>query len=416
MLRFEIGSLVRRSRFRPFLLGGVAALLFSGGATSEVKPVPEDVRSVAHSGNRFAIDLYARLAAEAGGDNLFFSPASISTALAMTSAGARGQTAAEMKQVLHLALVDEQLHPAMGSLARTLGASRQGCELSIANALWGQRGYPFLSEFVSRVGKHYEAGLKEVDFREATEQARVEINDWVEERTRQRIKDLIPPDGLDTRVRMVLTNAIYFKGTWETQFDSEQTRAEAFHLESGRSVDVDMMRLANQRFPLLVEKRFRAVELPYEGNRVSMVVLLPEPGVGLAELESELTLDNLDDWLGRMAPRKLDALAIPRFKMTRRYGLAPHLAKLGMPLALSSKADFSGMSSAGDLFVSDVLHEAFVEVNEEGTEAAAATGVVVRTTSFAPPLIFRADRPFLFLIRDRDTGSILFLGRLTDPS
>jgi len=361
----------------------------------------------------FALDLYAEL--RSGEGNLFFSPLSISTALAMTYAGARGDTAKEMGTVLHIPAQDKNVHGSFGALVRQLNDlnGTGGCEVSIANALWGQRGYRFLREFTNLVSDNYDAGMREVDFA-ASEAARRTINDWVAQETRDKIQDLIPPGVLDAMTRLVLTNAIYFKGNWVEQFDKKLTKGAPFLCGSGTKVPVPMMH-KTAHFGYLAGKGFQALELPYKGEALSMVVFLPEKADGLSAFERSLTPANLDGWLKSLRKREV-SVYLPRFKTTVRFELRPTLARMGMPLAFSNAADFSGMDGTHDLFISNVIHKAFVDVNEEGTEAAAATAVVMALKGISePPPVFRADHPFVFLIRDRKSGSILFLGRVVNP-
>ena len=383
--------------------------------------VDKKVASVAESNNGFAFDMYARLAgivAEKDG-NLFFSPSSIVTALAMTYGGARGETAAEMKKVLHFQLDDTELHPAMGKLAKALNYKEKGLKLSIANALWGQQDYKFLDSFIELNKKNYEAGLKDVDFKTKTEETRQLINKWVEQKTNNKIKDLIPKGLLDPAVRLVLTNAIHFKGTWHVKFDKKNTKKEKFHVTEKKSVQIDTMKMKKPNLKYLRAKGFKALELPYEGKKMSMVLFLPDKIDGLAEFEKSFTLENVKKWLPRMWEQKIQEVAIPKFTMTREFSLAKVLAEMGMPTAfVYPKADFSGMDGTRELYIAAVLHKAFVDVYEEGTEAAAATAVVMRAGSARPPepKIFKADHPFAFVIRDNKTGAILFMGRVTDPT
>jgi serpin B len=365
----------------------------------------------------FALDLYARL--KEGPGNLFVSPFSVSTALAMTYAGARGRTAQEMADVLHFELPQERLHPIMGELVRALNVDTapEGCQLSVANALWGQAGCRFLPSFLDLTVAHYGAGLHEVDFAGATEEARLTINRWVEEKTREKIVNLIPRGMLDPLARLVLTNAIYFKGAWQSPFNEKITRDAPFTLLDGGKVDAPMMHQTS-KFGHFRGRGFQALDLPYAGKRLSMVILLPDDTDGLPELESSLTEANLTTWLAGIQQEEV-VVAIPKFKMISQFELARDLAAMGMPTACSDAADFSGMTGARDLFISKVLHKTFVEVGEEGTEAAAATAVVMALTAAPAPreqILFRADHPFLFMIRDLHTGSILFLGRVMDPT
>ena len=368
---------------------------------------------MAHQNTAFGVDLYGRLLRAHPG-NLFLSPFSVSSALAMVYAGARGKTAAEMAKVLHFPEGATEVHAAMGALIRGLnaGAKKGAYELAIANALWGQKGAGFLPEFLKLVKTSYEAGLTELDFRHHSEQCRATINQWAADHTHGRIKDLIPPHGVDSSTELVLTNAVYFKGKWEKPFETSLTRPADFFVTPERKVSVPMM-YRNERFGYMDGGSFEGVELPYTGGDLSMVALVPKSHDGLKDLEASLTAAKLEQWLTKLTPTKL-GLFFPRFKMTREAELATALTALGMPSAFR-QADFSGMTGKRDLFLSKVFHKAFVEVNEEGTEAAAATAGVMTRAAVARPLLVRADHPFLFLIRDRKSGSVLFLGRLTQP-
>ncbi len=395
------------------LLAGLAAvlLLASLGSAAD-KP---EVNAVVQGNDAFAFDLYTHLAGKPG--NLFCSPYSLSTALAMTYAGARGETAAEMARTLHFPRQQQDLHPAFARLIQELDGKGQArpFELHIANALWGQKGYPFLPEFLALTKANYGSGLREVDFVNATNEARRTINQWVEQETKQKIKDLIPPDVLNRMTRLVLTNAIYFKAPWQSPFSEHATKPEDFRVTAGQNVTVPMMHQA-ERFNYLDGGTFQLLEMPYRGGAQSMLVLLPKKVDGLAEFEKTLTVKSLEAWLSKSRPQQVK-VAFPRFKITQEFELNKTLAAMGMPQAFSERADFSGMDGRRDLAISNVLHKAFVDVNEKGTEAAAATGVVVGRLSAptAMPQEFRADHPFVFLIRDVRTGSILFLGRVANP-
>ncbi len=393
------------------LVLAVTACFPAAARLEEPAKAPEG--TAADSVNDFALDLYARLRGEEG--NLFFSPHSISTALAMTYAGARGETARQMADVLSFHAEGERLHLGFGELQRSLAAGKEekGYELTVANALWGQKGYGFLKEFLELTGKHYGAGLREMDFRGAAEDARKTINSWVEEKTRDRIKDLIKPGVLNSMTRLVLTNAIYFKGDWARQFDEKATRDAPFWLTQEKKADVPMM-FHRARFKYAEMDSLQCLELPYVGEELSMVVLLPKERTGLGKLEASLNRENLERWVGRMHRMKV-SVHLPKFKLTRQFQLGGTLKAMGMTDAFSDRADFSGMNGKRDLFISAVIHKAFVEVNEEGTEAAAATAVVIQVTSIQPETVFRADHPFIFLIRDTRSGAILFMGRVSDP-
>ncbi|MCK5800945.1 MAG: serpin family protein [Deltaproteobacteria bacterium] len=398
----------------------VLSFVFAGISTPAGARGARPGSAVVVKGNsHFALDLYASLAADKKHKekNLFFSPFSISTALAMTAAGARGQTAEQMAKVLHLEVADAKLHAAFGATLKALRAASRsrGNALAIANGLWGQKGYPFLKTFRALVSRHYSAGLRGVDFKKAPESARRTINAWVEGKTRHKIKNLIPPHVLNALTRLVLTNAIYFKGAWTTKFAQKKTRPRPFHLSSGNSVRVPLMQV-KARFGFAKDEFFQVLELPYKGKKLSMVVILPRRGVGLPFLEKKLSASWLRKKLQRVRRQKVKVF-FPKFKMTSALRLGDKLKALGMPLAFSNQADFSGMTRRPELKISKVIHQAFLDVNEEGTVAAAATAVVMKLRGGRPPAepTFRADHPFVFLIRDRASGSILFLGRVMDP-
>ncbi len=382
------------------------------GATA----VSQDLRNLAEDNNRFALDLYARLRAEKSA-NLFFSPSSISTALAMTYAGARGETAEQMAKVLHLRGPQEKLHAAFGDLRRLWNAERreQGYRLSVANRLWGQQGFHFLPEFQAITRERYGAELAPVDFARHAEDARLQINGWVEEQTQGKIRDLIAPGVLDAMTRLVLTNAIYFKGDWTAPFRKESTQPAPFHVSASMTTDVALM-AQFESFRFWAGDSLKVVELPYGEGDLAMLVLLPDQIEGLPALEARLTADNLSRWQSGLRKQKV-RVSLPRFTLTSQFELADVLRAMGMTRLFSAReADLSGMSSEEELSVSAVIHKAFVDVNEEGTEAAAATAVGIRTAAMiAEPPVFRADHPFVFLIRDNRTGSILFLGRLVNP-
>ena len=376
--------------------------------------VSEDVMSLARSNRQFALDLYARLRSN-GAENLFFSPVSISTALAMTYAGAAGQTRDEMAGTLRFDLAEERVHRALAALIETLGETENNAyELNIANRLWGQQDFDFRGEFLETTRQQYGAELAQVDFVRQADAVRQQINRWVEERTRGKIQDLIPAGALDHLTRLVLTNAIYFKGQWAHPFDEGATREAAFHAP-GREIQVPMM-YQKEHFRYGEHADLQVLEMPYAGEHLSMVILLPKSVDGLGEFEERLTMENLDRWL-KLGRREVEVY-LPRFQLTSEFQLNAALAQMGMPSAFDpDTADFSRMSDQDDLYLTAALHKAFVEVTEEGTEAAAATGIVVGVTALPPPpVVFRADRPFVFLIRDNRTNSILFLGRLTNPS
>ncbi|MGD0551886.1 MAG: serpin family protein [Sedimentisphaerales bacterium] len=392
----------------------VAVLLAS--MTNSVKAaIDPNQQTIVSGNNNFALALYGKLENQQG--NLFLSPYSISTALAMTYAGARGQTEKQMAEALCFAPAkNEQFHKTFGEIIKQLNASGEkgSYELVVANALWGQKDYKFLPEFLTLVRKNYGGDLQQVDFAAQTEEARKTINAWVESKTKDKIKELIKPGMLDSMTRLVLTNAIYFKGKWASPFKPERTQDSPFVLLDGQKVNVPTMNQTG-RFGYMEANDIQALEMPYVNNDLSMVILLPKQADGVKGLEKELVSDNLTGWLARIHKREVQVF-FPRFKMASEFGLGKVLSAMGMPDAFSGKADFSGMTGNRDLFISAVVHKAYIDVNEEGTEAAAATGVTMKLTGIGtPPPVFRADHPFIFLIRDNQTGSILFLGRVANP-
>lgn len=382
------------------------------------KATAEDKTAVARDSNQFALDLFGKLDKQA---NLFFSPSSISTALAMTYAGARGQTAEQMAKVLHLNLNSERLHPAFATLSWEMQGQGKpsGCRLNIANALWGHKDTTFLPDFLQRVKDNYGAGLQQVDFSKI-EDARRTINDWVAQQTADKIKDLLHPGDITRDARLVLTNAIYFKGDWQRPFKGDATFDQPFHVTPSKDETVRMMHQTTEFLHFTDEdKTFQLLEMPYKDSELSMVVLLPAKVDGLAELEKKLDAESLAQWLHKTTPTEV-VVTLPKFTTRSRLPLADRLVAMGMATAFrSEEADFTGMTQdKPPLFLGTVIHEAWVDVNEKGTEAAAATAVGLKASA-APvqrqPVVFRADHAFLFLIRDTRSGTILFLARLSNP-
>jgi serpin B len=375
------------------------------------------VRAVARSSNAFALDLYARLKSADG--NVCFSPISVSTALTMASAGARGETARQMASVLRSGLPPEKRHGATAALAALLTAGGRDYRFDMANRLWGQTGVPFRPEFLGLTRNRYGAELARLDFRRPAE-ACAAINGWVERQTQGRITDILSPDGLDPDTRLVLTNAVYFKGAWADPFEEPDTTEVSFRLVGGGAVSAPLMRQTGEyRYAEAGGETngLQLVELPYLGRDLSMVVLLPRR-VGAGPLELKLAAANLGRWVSGLKYRRV-AVSLPRFRTTSTFHLSDTLSEMGMPLAFAREADFSGMTDAERLYVGSVAHKAFIEVSERGTEAAAATAVEMKAVSAEPPeepVEFRADRPFVYLIRDVRTGVVLFLGRVADPT
>ena len=386
--------------------------------------VQESDLSEAVAGNSgFAFDLYQALRGGADGSarqNLFYSPYSISVALAMTYAGARGDTERQMADVLKFALSQERLHPALNALDLLLASRGQGLEsaeeeqsfkLNLVNAIWGQTGYEFLPQFLDLLAQNYGAGLRLLDFARAPDRSRIAINDWVSEETAKKIEDLLPPDAITSDTVLVLTNAIYFNAKWKSPFDPGATREGAFHLLDGKEVSVPMM-TQMARFRYAEGDGVQAIELPYAGDELSMVILLPAEGQ-FESFADTLDAEWADSFLRRLQVQHLQ-LTMPKFTFESGFQLKDTLSAMGAPEAFTSAADFSGMDGSRTLFIGDVYHKAFVAVDEAGTEAAAATAVVMQKAMAGSQVTI--DRPFVFLIRDIQTGALLFLGQVVDPS
>ena len=379
-----------------------------------------ELTTLASGNSAFAFDLYQAFRDKDG--NLFYSPYSISLALAMTYAGARGETEKQMADTLHFTLPQDRLHLAFNSLDLELsqrgkgakGKDGEGFRLNIANAIWGQKDYHFLATFLDVLAENYGAGLRVLDFTKEPEKSRIVINDWVREETEGRIKDLLPPGSVGPPTSLVLTNAIYFNAAWQYPFEENATRDGLFHLLQGGEVSVPMMGQAKS-LGYAESEGYQAVELPYDGRELSMVILLPQAGK-FETFEKSLDARQVDAIIKNLGSSQV-ILTMPRFEFASGFRLGATLAAMGMPDAFSGNADFSGMTGNRDLSISDVVHKAFVSVGEAGTEAAAATAVIMPTA--APPgatVEVTIDRPFIFLIRDIKTGAISFVGRVVNPS
>jgi serpin B len=382
----------------------------------------EELAELAAGNSAFALDLYQQLASQEG--NLFYSPYSISSALAMTYAGAEGNTAEEMAAVLHFLENEDQLHAGFNALDQYLEGlaemdipEDQGdpFQLNIANSIWGQKDFSFEEQFLNTLAVNYGAGLRLLDYIQAPEESRQTINQWVSDQTKKKIQDLIPEGAITTDTRLVLSNAIYFKATWMETFEESLTEDSIFYGLDGEEIDVEMMSTGSDAsYAYYQGDGFQVVALPYVGGQVSMLVIIPDEGT-FKEFEAGFSSEQLDEIVSKMTYSPI-ALKFPKFEFESEISLAQTLAAMGMPEAVSTAADFSGMTGDKDLFISDVFHKAFVGVDEEGTEAAAATAVIMSLTS-APmdPLQLTVDRPFLFAIREHQTNSILFMGRLVSP-
>ena len=404
----------------------------SGAEVSSVRAeVPRDLAprvdeadfvTLAADNAAFAFDLYRAL--RGGEGNLVYSPYSVSTALAMTYAGAAGETARQMAETLRYTLPQERLHPSFNALGLLLDErnltfkdadleqEQTGVQLDVASALWGQVGFPFKAPFLETMARNYDAGVQQVDFENTPEPARQAINQWASDRTRGKIQDIIPPGAIRPDTRLVLANAIYLHALWEHRFDERSTHEAPFYLLDGSQVLAPMMR-QTETLRHDEGEGYQAVELPYMGDQLAMLVILPSKGQ-FAEFESSLDAGRLRAIRDVLAPAYIN-LGLPRFEVESNLPLSQTLKGMGMPEAFSEAADFSGMSDV-PLSISDVLHKAYILVNESGTEAAAVTTVIVGVTSLPPdPKELTIDRPFLFVLYDRQSGAVLFVGRVLNP-
>lgn len=388
------------------------------------------VQEVADANNEFAFEMYSELDKEEEG-NIFFSPYSVSAALAMTYEGAKGQTADEMKSVFHFP-ESGVLRPNFAAIYNDINRGSDAFQLRTGNALWVQQDFPLLEDYTGTVEKYYGGKAANLDFVGEPEESRQTINSFIAEQTSNRIRDLLPPNSINPMVRLVLTNAIYFKGTWKWQFDQSDTREQDFRITPGNVVKAQMMHMEPEKATLNYADTgdMQILELPYKGGKISMLILLPKQGEyfdrgtgGTITYENtlediELSLEKLDEYKSQMREMNLGSISIPKFEFDTKYtGMAETLKSLGMPTAFDSgSADFSGMTGGRDLFISKVIHQAYVKVDEQGTEAAAATAVVMELTAIMPGDSFIADHPFIFIIQENGTGNILFMGRIVDPT
>jgi serpin B len=385
----------------------------------------DSTKAVADANNRFALDLYSRLAkdGEYTGSNIFFSPFSLSSAFAITYEGAREQTAEEIQSVFYFPANDSLRREGFSVLNAGLNNGDSRYSLRTANALWAEKTYPFLTEYTGTAERSYGAKTTNLDFKGHTEESRITINSWVENKTEDRIKDLIPAGAIDPLTRLVITNAIYFKGDWVKRFDKNQTTDAEFRMAPGKTVKIPLMQRTDEDAEYLYaeNKDLQMLSMPYEnttGKKLSMIVLLPKAD-SLSMTEDSLSIETLSV-LQQSATSRRVMVYFPKFTLETKYSLPDTLGAMGMPTAFTDRADFSGMDGTKNLLINDVIHQAFVDVNEEGTEAAAATGVVMRLAvapvNPEPVPVFRADHPFIFIIQDDETGAILFMGRVINPT
>ena len=388
-------------------------------------PVSDSEKRVADANNRFALDLYSNLKKdpECSGDNLFFSPFSISSALAITYEGARGTTADEIRNVFHFPTDDSVRRRGYSEITAGLNAWRAGYTLRVANALWAEKTYPFLPDYVNTAQVYYHANAMNLDFKNHVDNSCYTINTWVEDQTNHKIRNLIPRGSINPLTRLLITNAIYFKGTWVKQFYKNNTREDDFRTSPGKTVRVPMMQRTDKDAVYKYEEteNLQLLEMPYthrrSGRELSMLVILPKDE-NLMTAENSLRYQELSDIRKSLNSRRVDVY-FPKFRLETEYRLPSTLVAMGMPTAFSIAADFSGMDGIFNLFISDLIHKAFVDVTEEGTEAAASTAEYTEALAvpLRPPIpVFRADHPFIFIIQDTESGNILFIGRVVNPA
>ncbi|MDI3543973.1 MAG: serpin [Candidatus Woesearchaeota archaeon] len=386
-------------------------------------------QEVVNAINQFAFDLYYQLEQSESG-NIFYSPYSIFSALAMTYEGANGETADEMESVLHFPEVDT-LRANFAAIYNNINKEDKEYELRTGNALWVQQDYPLLEDYLDIVERYYGGKATNVDFVRETEKSRQTINSFIEEQTNGKIKDLIPEGALNELTRLVLTNAIYFKGNWEWEFDKSETREKDFKITPNEVVKTQMMHMDPDKteFNYAELEKLQILELPYEGENISMLILLPKQGetydyenetvivYNYTIEDIELSAEKLNEYKVQMKETKLDSISVPKFEFDTKYFMKEVLNAMGMQSAFSSDADFSGIDGTRNLFINQVIHQAYVKVDEEGTEAAAATAVGMVESAMPRNMnIFNADHPFVFIIQEKETGAILFLGKVVNPT
>ena len=401
------------------IIGLIILTLFLTGCSVTAKVMddsqaaPAGINQVAAANNQFAFEMYSELS---NNENVFFSPYSISSAMSMVYEGARSQTAEEIQSVFHFPADDITRRSSYASLYNEINKKDKEYKLNTANALWAQQDYPFLQNYLDIINQYYGGETTNLDFITQPEQSRQIINNWVEEQTNNKIKNIIPQGAINDMTRMILTNAVYFKGEWIWKFKKRDTKERDFYIAPETHVKVDMMFLDSDkpRLNYMENELLQMIELPYQGEELSMLILLPINKT-THYLEQNLTLGNFNSWKSEMRERSIPVY-IPKFTFETEYSMSSTLSDMGMPAAFKwPGADFSGMDGTDLLYIDKVIHKAFVEVNEKGTEAAAATAVMMAMASAEPMEIFNADHPFIFLIQQKETGNILFMGKVMDP-
>ncbi len=407
------------------LVSIIASLIVISGCAGPAPPQPNwnagSANPYADASNLFGYSLYGELSKASGNGNLVFSPYSISSAMTIAYEGARGKTADEMAAAMHLPSDKETLRSSFAGLYGKLNSAGSGAELRAANAIWVHNDYQVKKDYLAVLQNAYAAEATNLDFSSGT--AEGTINSWVADRTNQKIKGLIPAGMLSPKMPVVITNAVYFKGRWLQEFDREKTREDDFALVSGEKANVMMMQriYGENRTEYAEDPDAQVIELPYYGEKLGMVLVLPKAqgASGISAVERQIGRGKLSQWRSSLSPQKV-TLFIPKFKIEQTYVLADALSRMRMATAFSDDADFGNMTAANNLKISQVIHKVYVDVNEEGTEAAAATAVLMGITSAGPGMeeqirLFRADRPFFFAIVERESGAVLFLGKVMDP-
>lgn len=402
------------------LFGSLALLVISLLFLSSIV-FAQDVNNVVTANNQFAFELYSKYKSKDG--NIFFSPYSLSSALAMAYEGARGKTAEEMQAVFNFPKDDSTRRESFLKINDRINKKDKKYTLYILNALWAQKDYKFLDSYFQLIGRYYGGKVTNLDFINQVEQSRLTINNWAEKQTNKKIADLIPPGVLSSRTRLILANAVYFKGFWLKQFDKRDTVDDEFRASPGNMVKTPMMHLNGKEaeFNYAETGQLQILELPYEGEELSMLVILPK-GDALKAAEESLSAKKLSEW-NNLLRRENVVVSLPKFKFTQEYSMEDTLKAMGMPIAFTlginfgGEADFSGMTGKKDLNIDVVIQEASIEVNEEGTEASVVTmGMMIPGRVRNPPKVFNANHPFIFLIQEKETGNILFVGRVSNPT
>ncbi len=402
-----------------FFLFGTFALFLVFACKDDVAPTPVDltciseqqVPQLSRDNNTFGFEMLKKLQSNDPDGNLFISPLSIAAALSMTLNGAAGDTKTDMQQTMQLSDWEiQQLNSAWSCLLEVLPQLDEDVDVNIANSIWYRQGFTVRPEFLDANTQNYDSEVAALNFGDPS--ALTTINGWVDQKTNGLIETIL--DEIPANAVMYLINAIYFKGAWRKEFDPQYTTDATFYLENGSQQPIKMMTHGQTTLPYFTTSTFEAVDLAYADSIFSMSIFLPKVGVSVNELANTLSQNNWNTWLDSFQPQEM-FFSMPKFKMEYKEKLNRSLTQLGMGIAFGPGADFSGINGTGGLYIDEAIHKSFIEVNEEGTEAAAVTSIGIVETSMPSIPIFYADRPFLFAIRENKTGSILFFGKLMDP-